>query len=143
MTAPVKVVLDHIFAATNENWRFKLAQNWQAIIGPLAVHMRLERIDENTAILGVYDAHWMQELYMFSRTIVRTINEALGGYHIQQVRFKLVPRPAKSQEVSVTAKRPHHSMRPLNQRERKALDAIPDEHLKNALCAFLHKTTEF
>lgn len=142
MTAPVKIVLDHIFAATSENWRLKLVQNWQEIIGPLAVHMRLERVEENTAILGVYDAHWMQELYMFSRTIVRTINTALGGQHIQQVRFKLVPRPSHAKEMSTTLIRPRHITRPLNHRERKALDTIEDEQLKNALCAFLHKTTE-
>ena len=54
-----------------DDWRFKLIKQWPAIIGSLHEHVRLERVEKDVLILGVYDVHWMHELYALSNTIDR------------------------------------------------------------------------
>ncbi len=140
MTSPLKSLIDHIFASKDESWQFRLTKNWESIIGSLHKHMRLERIENETVFLGVYDVHWMQELYMLSKTIVRTINKGLGQNCVQSVRFRLVQRTIALKEELPKNTVKTAAIRPLSRKEQHALDAIGDEHLRSALRDFLLKT---
>lgn len=136
----LKNTLDSLLHGYEDNWRFRLIKEWDSIIGPLHQHMRLEKIDGQTAILGVYDIHWMHELYLFSRTIIRTINTALGSAYITTVRFKIVVRHTSVQaDLVPPRKNDNHVSAVLTSRERHALNVIHDDELKHALQAFLQK----
>ena len=51
----------------NDEWRLTLLRHWNTIIGTLQTRVRLEKIYDDTLIIGVYESHWMHELHLFSR----------------------------------------------------------------------------
>jgi len=71
-----------------KNWKTFLLYNWNDIIGALHTKVRIEKIYDDTLILGVFHSAWMQELYLLSPLIIKTINEKLEQPHIKQIRFK-------------------------------------------------------
>jgi hypothetical protein len=125
-----------------QDWRLVLLKDWAAIVGPLHTQMRLERVNGDTLIIGVYDVYWMQELYLLSRTIINTINTALGAQYVRHVRFKLVER----QDSRAITQPPagslvHEKNRPLTKPEHNALAYIKDPELKKVLQLFLMRAT--
>lgn len=142
MVTEIKTVLDSLFAHRDQDWRFTLVKNWQSLAGPLHTRVRVEKVDENMLILGVYDLHWMQELYLLSRTIANQLNQALGGTYIHHIKFKLVSgtdrdkKPDKAASVAPPCKKAYV----LSQAESDALEAIKDNELREALRAFLSRT---
>jgi hypothetical protein len=140
MAAPIRTIIDQFFAAKDSTWQSKLTKNWESIIGPLHSHMRLERVDNDTVFLGVYDVHWMQELYLLSRTIIRTINTGLGANHVHHVRFRIVQRRdhQDKEDFVITTSR-QMPLRPLSLKEQRALEAVADEQLKSVLRSFLQR----
>ncbi|OGB97592.1 hypothetical protein A3F06_03610 [candidate division TM6 bacterium RIFCSPHIGHO2_12_FULL_36_22] len=119
------------------DWQLFLIKNWKNIIGNLSQHVRLEKIYDSTIILGVYDTHWMQELYMFSNILLDKINDALEEPKVTHIRFKKVNRPVE-QKTSITYTKPSAS-KPiqLSEKEQKALAALSDPELVQALKRFL------
>ena len=120
-----------------DNWKLKLLSNWHTIFGPLSEKVSLEKMSEDTLILGVQDSCWLQELYLLSAMLLKTINQALDAPRIKHLRFKTVgtkktstpPKPTKT----IWAKRNVI----LNAKENKALTHIKDEQLALALKTFL------
>jgi hypothetical protein len=138
MAQPLKFAVEKFFDNYTD-WRFTLLKNWQTVIGPLHIHMRLERIENDTLIIGVYDVHWMHELYMLTRTIIRTVNQGLGGSHVRHLRFKLVERgqdKSRKKNTSNLSGSASH-IRSLTPREQTTLERIKDPQLKELLYAFL------
>ena len=87
MTRPLKDFI-HTFIQKHNDWKIKLAQEWESTLGQLSAHVTLEKIDNDTAILGVYDSCWMQELYLLSPLLLKTINTTLDQPYIKQQRRK-------------------------------------------------------
>jgi hypothetical protein len=71
-----------------KNWKTDLLYKWNEIIGPLHTKVRIEKILDDTLILGVFHSCWMQELYLLSPLLIKTINEKLDQPYIKQLRFK-------------------------------------------------------
>lgn len=121
------------------DWQTTLLHEWKTIVGDLHQHMCLKKITGSTAIIGVYDSHWLHELYMLGPTIIETMNTHLGAQHITQVRFVLGSRPIektneKNQKEAVLAE-----SRPMGARHRTALEHIKDKQLQNALQKLFNK----
>jgi len=122
-------------------WYVTLLSDWSTIVGSLSDHMRVERFRGDALILGVYDAHWMQELHLLSPTILKTINTHLQNHTITQVRFTLVERPqVKKKPLQPLHQKGTRPCRPLSDQEKKKLSAIQDVSLRKALESFLKRS---
>ncbi len=125
------------YIQSHDEWKFKLLQNWKQVVGTLAHNVSLEKVTNDTVILGVHDSCWMQELYLLSPMLLQTINQNLDQPRIKHIRFKQVGRREKQQK-NPGAPQPYTPKKiPLNAKEEKALTRITDEKLRSALESFL------
>ncbi|BDC34924.1 hypothetical protein Noda2021_08820 [Candidatus Dependentiae bacterium Noda2021] len=76
MTTPIKNILNTLFD-NNNTWQLRLLANWDDIIGHMQTKVQLLKILDDTLILGVVDACWMQELFLLSNLLIKTINQNL------------------------------------------------------------------
>src|SRR5690349_13440966 len=91
MTIQIKNILEDILGQGNNNsWQLHLIKNWSSIIGKLSTKVKLEKISNDTIVLGVYDSCWMQELYLLSDELLKKINSKLDEPKIKQIRFKQI-----------------------------------------------------
>ena len=136
MAHEIKEILKTVFKNKN-NWKIKLLQQWPHILGSLATKVRLEKICGDTLVLGVYDSCWLQELYLLSPVLLKTINEKLESTHIKRLRFKQagIKKIKKSRENKKRSEQKKEIT--LTQRERDALTKIKDPGLGKALEGFL------
>lgn len=129
--------------APERDWRFALMSRWSDIVGDLDQRMRCEAIQGSRVTIGVYDHHWMQELYCMSPVIKERINAFLraefgfdGKDKVQSLLFRTVQRhAASSQPVNNRARM--YVKRALTDQEKKALAVLPDAELKKLLEKFL------
>ncbi len=137
MTQHIKNLLSGIIRAEN-NWKLSLIQNWNTIIGNLSAKVTLEKIYEDTLVLGVDDSCWMQELYLLSPLLIKTINEKLDQPRIKQVRFKNVGYKKKKEQEKKSQQQQHVQKKiVLTYTQQQALASIKDPALQSALKAFL------
>ncbi len=139
MVRSLETLLHGVFK--NENWKVKLLSEWETITGNLADKMRLEKIDDQTLIIGVYQSSWMHELYLLSNVLKKTINNHLGYDHVKHLRFKSA---AKKNTEKKVAKKETKEEKPrkqitLSKHEQEALGAVKDPELKTALHNFLSR----
>jgi flagellar biogenesis protein FliO len=136
MAQPIKQLLSTVFDQP-DNWKIDLLRNWDSIIGNLNTKVYLEKITDDTLVLGVSDSCWLQELYMLSHVILQVINEKLDRPRIKQLRFKKIGiRPTKKEAYTKPAPRKVNK-RPLTSKEKHALTSIKDPQLQQALEDFL------
>lgn len=137
MAIPVKNLLHSFFQ--QESWKVKLLSDWEAIVGNLASKMVLEKINNNSLTIGVYESCWLQELYLLSSVLINTINKHLDKPRIETVRF-VHATERQTKKVS-QEKKPSPINKPLSivlsSREEEALNKIKDNDLKAALHDFL------
>ena len=125
------------YLVAQDDWRFFLLTNWSSIVGNLHTKMRLEKIQDDMLVIGVYNMHWMHELFMLSRSIIKTINAKLDQPYVTKVRFVIAePREKQKAKKIMKTSIPERSYT-LSQRERKVLDGIKDTELQEALKNFL------
>lgn len=103
MTKEIKNVLSLILA-NHANWKIHLLNNWSTILGPLSSKVYLEKIQEDTLILGVQDSCWLQELYLLSGMLIKTINQTLDQPRIKHLRFKTIGIKKKNNETKPRTK---------------------------------------
>lgn len=136
MAQPIKQLIHSVFDQP-DNWKIDLLRNWDTIIGNLNTKVYLEKITDDTLVLGVTDSCWLQELYMLSHVILQVINEKLDRPRIKQLRFKKIGiRPTKKGAYTKPAPRKINK-RPLTSKEKLALTSIKDPQLQQALEDFL------
>jgi len=119
----------------DDNWQVYVMRNWRTIIGDLYIRMNIEAITNDTLVLGVYDPHWMQELYVLSEVLLETINGALAKPYIKRIRFVLAKqRNGKLEHISkyMPSKIAVKNSR-MTERHRAALAVVKDEQLQNIL----------
>jgi Dna[CI] antecedent DciA-like protein len=136
MSIVLKQLLD-AFATDKKDWRWVLLNNWPTIMGPLHEQVRLEKIEEHALTIGVYQSSWLQELYLLSPMLIKTINEHLQTDQIHHIRFRAA---VKKKHVARATTANHHATkpsRPLNEREQTALAKIEDPQLRSVLTSFL------
>jgi len=136
MAHKIEQLLDKIFS-WNQSWHHTLIRDWHAIIGPLHSKVQLEKIETDTLVLGVYDSCWMQELYLLTPLLLRTINQKLDRPRIKQLRFKTVGKRQLKQGSARTPEVRKNRLVELNKREQEALKQVEDPQLQEALKRFL------
>ena len=119
-----------------DDWRITLARRWHEVVGDLETRIRLEKIFDDTLVIGVYESHWMQELYLLSSVLRDSINDFIGEERIRHLRFKLVEdkKRTKRKPPPKKVKRPKNVV--LSPAQKKALADITDDELRKALTQF-------
>lgn len=133
------VALKQIIPAIFKNpvdWRLTLLNNWTTIVGGLQTRIRLEKIYEDTIVIGVYESHWMQELYLLSSLLIDKINEHLKEKRINHLRFKLVEEKKRILFAQSSQKKLIIKEVQLTDLQKNALIEIKDEQLSSALITF-------
>jgi hypothetical protein len=138
MTKTMKSLVQNIFAH-QDNWKIKLLQNWPDILGNLSTKVHLEKINDDSLVLGVADSCWMQELYMLSPLLLRTINKKLDAPRINSLRFKKVGIKKEKKQKTYVRKKQHFIAPPLLPKEQQALKKIKDPALSAAIQNFLRR----
>ncbi len=146
MIPQLKQVIDGLLDPSKD-WRFYLLAHWNAIMGSLAVRVRLEKIEiaQEQAILflGVYESVWLQELHMLSAVLIRSINNKLGQPYIKQVRLSLVIKQKDtSKKYKKTVLGYSQPKTILSEKEQKALSSISNSDLQKTLHTFLLRCSE-
>ena len=135
MSQHIKKFLDTI-VSPDDNWKLNLLCNWRQIIGKLYEKVTIEKIHDKTIVLGVHDSCWMQELYMLSPLLIKTINERLDQPRIKQVRFKQTGKKKPKPKKQTQRRQQKRTNVCLTATEQKILDRINDPTLRHALKAF-------
>ena len=134
MATDLKDLLQTVINPEN-NWKTDLLYRWKEIIGSLHSKVRIEKIYDNTLILGVFHSCWMQELYLLSPLLIKTINEKLDQPHIKEIRFKqigLKKDKIKTSSIKTIQKKEVT----LSKADEHILAKIADPALRAALKAF-------
>jgi len=136
MAHKIEQLLDKIFS-WNQSWHHTLIRDWHVIIGPLHSKVQLEKIETDTLVLGVYDSCWMQELYLLTPLLLRTINQKLDRPRIKQLRFKAAGKRQLRKIAARAESGKKNKLVELNRQEQEALKRIEDPQLQEALKRFL------
>lgn len=134
MATRVKDIIPSLIT-TKAEWHSSLLANWDSLVGKLHTRIRLEKIEGDLLVIGVYEVHWMQELHLLSQVLMDSLNTFLGASHVQQIRFKLVEERKKIMKRKITSA-PRVAAIPLSPVQSQALTAIDDIQLKEALIHF-------
>jgi hypothetical protein len=120
---------------SDSSWQMYLLANWNTIIGKLRTKVKLEKIQDDTLVLGVYDSSWMQELYLLSNVLIHTINSKLDKPRIKKIKFKKAER-SKLKKHEIQPIKTSRKVE-LSCKEIGALKNIKDEELSEVLKNFL------
>lgn len=132
--ANLKELLNTLINPGN-NWKTDLLYRWKDIIGPLHSKVRIEKIHNDTLVLGVFHSCWMQELYLLSPLLIKTINEKLDQPYIKEIRFKQITLKKDKIKTSIT-KTIQKKEVVLSKADERTLAKIDDPILREALKAF-------
>ncbi len=136
MAQPIKNLLTTLIKPKH-SWHIQLLSSWDSTLGKLSSKVRLEKIDDDTLVLGVYDSCWMQELYLMTPMLIATINKKLDQPYIKHLRFKRVVARKHTPQPVVLTLPPNHQEVTLKPTEYAALEKIKDPQLSMALQQFL------
>ncbi len=142
MAQQLKTFIDSLLKANQDEttpWKIQLLQNWSTILGPLSSKVQLEKIYDDTLVLGVFDSCWLQELYCLTPVIIESINANLEQPYIKNLRLKKIGKKPPTQKRYVPTPIPFTLNIVLSAQEKAALRAIKDEELRNAMEAFLKR----
>lgn len=138
MTNHIRTLLSPFLHAKKTDWKVKLLSEWEHVMGPMAQHVTIIKIYDDTVMLGVYDSSWLQELYLLSTMIIDNINRNLDVPRIKQLRFKQIKRSTTSARPLPSAPFERESAPiVLTSVEQRALDRVANEHLRTVLKSFL------
>ncbi|HLE76327.1 MAG TPA: DUF721 domain-containing protein [Candidatus Babeliales bacterium] len=138
MTSHIKTFLSPLLQKKEQNWKISILAKWPEIMGNLANHVSIEKIQDDSIILGVQNSSWLQELYLMGPTILETINKNLDQPRFKTIRFKQ-RGSTKHQKKEGERTAPTFWQAPvtITDAEQRALDRITDSALKDSLHAFL------
>lgn len=136
MAKQIDTLIQHIFKE-EQTWKIKLLREWHTIFGNLSTYIQLEKIEKEFLVLGVTNSCWLQEFYLLSPLLLKTINEKLANAPIKQLRFKLSGIKRRPQKTKSAVPPAPTISRSLYASERAALDRIQDSELATALERFL------
>lgn len=127
----------------DQQWKYTLLEAWNTSFGQLRSRAFIEKIYDSTVVIAVYDACWLQELYLLSDTLVTQINATLDKPYIKQIRFKRAGRSYQPQKTPPPRKAvPIPSKHHLSADERQALLHVKDPQLAAMLEKFLNRCTQ-
>ncbi|MEX0939948.1 MAG: DUF721 domain-containing protein [Candidatus Babeliales bacterium] len=136
MIKPIDQLINSLIIPEHE-WKKNLLSNWTDIIGHLSSQVRLEKIDNDSLILGVNDSSWLQELYLLTPILLETINAKLDKPRIKKLKFKQTPKKKERiRNIHNCSQTPAKKVT-LTKKEQAILNNIEDADLRNALKNFL------
>lgn len=124
------------------NWKFTLLEQWPSIIGSLKSKVSLEKITDNSVVLGVADSCWMQELYLLSPLVQSLINKSLDRPRIEKIVFKQKNCMSKKSLAKKNNTQKYYSSLsalPFSKKESAALLSIQDDELRHFLTLFRNR----
>ena len=123
----------------SHDWKISLLSTWPDIVGPLASKVQVEKIMGDTLVLAVKDSCWLQELYLLTPVLLKTINKTLDQQRIKNLRFKIADSSVKGikKRDSVVVQQPVPKKIYLTPAEQATLEKISDKELRQALRQFL------
>lgn len=136
MAQALKHLLQSILK-TDGSWKTNLISQWPEIIGELHNKVTLEKIQDDVLVLSVANSCWLQELYLLSPLLLRTINEKLDQPRIKQLRFKQAELKKTRRQIQAQKKIVTPGPVTLSTAQRAALAKITDPQLSSALQRFL------
>lgn len=136
MVMPIKTILEGLLN-NSENWQLQLLHHWPTIVGSIRTKVQLLKIQDDTLIIGVIDSCWLQELYLLSPLLLKTINEKLDRPRIKKLRFKAVGIADKKEKKESPIKKIVSHTVQLSHQEQARLKEIPDEQLREVLKDYL------
>ncbi|MBD3272748.1 DUF721 domain-containing protein [Candidatus Dependentiae bacterium] len=128
------------FVPKKDEWKIKLFNNWDKVIGDLKDKVTIIEIKNKLLVLGVTHPAWAQELFMLSDILKNKINSLFGKEKIKYIRFKTLKkketkfknlRRNKFYEDNQT-----NINKTLNKKEYLSLTKIQDQELKENLKNF-------
>ncbi len=135
MTTDLKQLLQTIINP-EKNWKTDLLYRWREIIGALHTKIKIEKIHDDTLILGVFHSCWMQELYLLSPLLIKTINEKLDQPYIKQIRFKQIGFKSNKKNKGTIKTVQKKKTVILTKEDERTLAQINDPTLREVLRAF-------
>jgi hypothetical protein len=132
----IKELIEHFLTHNTSDWQLRLMRQWPDMVGNLHTKMSLEKIEGSVLKIGVYDSHWIPELFMLTPTMVRAINHKLGGTYIASMRFSLKEKKQKSAQRPVTPSIVYRKV-VLTTQQQQMLTTIKDDDLRSALKEYL------
>lgn len=122
----------------SSGWQTRLAREWPSAVGQLATRMRLEQIKGELLIIGVYDSHWIAELFMLAPGIISEINNFLGETRVHQLRFVLTTNSNKTHTKKCPDGPTIRKRATMSARHEQILATIKDRQLHDALEKFFY-----
>lgn len=122
----------------SHDWKIALLSAWPDIVGPLASKVQVEKIMEDTLVVAVKDSCWLQELYLLTPVLLKTINKTLDQPRIKNLRFKIADSSVKEiKKRENVVQQPVPKKIYLSPAEQATLEKISDKELRQALRQFL------
>ena len=122
---------------SREEWKLTIMEQWPTIVGALHDKMRLQRIQDSTVVIGVYDSRWMHELYYMQQLLLEKINQTLTSPRVTAIRFVLVKRTSYETQKTIfniiDDTSPTKSQKKLSEKDLELLHRIKDHELRTAL----------
>lgn len=141
MFFPIKSVLEKTLKPAT--WQIQLTAQWPIIVGNLSDKISLDKIQGDTITIGVHEPSWIQELYMLSSVILKTINNHLGSPRIKKIFFRHTTKHTVTSPVLPQDTAPQKRKQfPLTETEKQTLLLIKDDELKHHLASFLSRCKE-
>ncbi len=124
-------------------WHIKLISEWPKVVGALHEQMRVEKIQGDLLTIGVFNASWLQELYLLSPMLIKSINDYLQHPYVKQIKCKAAARKQVDDIHSARKQEKTESRivsRPLTSVEKKTLASVEDPELRSMLETLLYVT---
>lgn len=138
MASAIDLVVRKFLQKHGHTWQMYLIQNWRTILGNLHTRVCLEKVQGDTLVVGVYDSHWMQELFLLQSMLVDMINAHFDQPYIKTIRLKLANQAEKSKKKSYTHKvAKSHVPVTITKKHQEALSQVKDEQLQQILAQLL------
>jgi hypothetical protein len=137
MSKKIHTILHSLFDKQKNNWKTDLLKNWYTILGSINTKVHLEKIYNDSLVLAVQDACWLQELYLLTPTLIKTINQSLDQPRIKSLRFKQASVKKKASPPQTFKKRKPVVSVTYTAREQRALNSIKDKPFHDALRQYL------
>ena len=124
------------------DWQTRLAREWPNAVGTLSERMRLEQVKGTLLIVGVYDSHWISELFILAPRIIEEINRFLGENYVTQMRFVIANRTRFHKKTKTSENVTPKPRARMSSRQEKVLSSIKDRQLHDALEKFFYASVD-
>lgn len=119
-------------------WKVRLLQQWPTIIGKLHDKVSLYKVEESFVVLQVKHASLAHELLFLTEMLKEKINAVIGCPRIKSIHFRTQQATKKEPQRNRSSRNPLNNKPapPLNTGEKRVLEGVENEDLRDALSAF-------